>query len=170
MKASIKPLIQKINFSALTPALKIITLFYSLIILPSCTQTTVEPDKRCSGGLCGIYFSQQPITPEEIAKLRAEGKRVPLYNPPLIYPEFLHNQGIEGAVTLSFDIDKEGNTFNIKVTCSEPNTAFNMYAIEFIERKKFEPSNSITKGETLTVKYRISKMPMESTKCSKSGP
>ncbi|RYZ97448.1 MAG: TonB family protein, partial [Moraxellaceae bacterium] len=88
---------------------------------------------------------------------------------PLIYPEFLYNQGIEGAVTLSFDVDKEGNAFNIKVTCSEPNTAFNMYAIEFVERRKFEPSNSITKGETQMIKYRLSKTPMDLTKCSKSG-
>lgn len=169
MIAITKRLIQKIHVSDQPSVLKISTLFYSLIILTACTQAIVEPEKRCSGGLCGIYFSQKPITPEDIAKYRNRGDRVPIYNPPLIYPEFLLNQRMEGAVTLTFDIDKEGNAFNIKVTCSEPNDAFNIYAIEFMERMKYEPSNSITIGQTQTIKYRYSPKSPESIKCSKSA-
>jgi TonB family protein len=80
-------------------------------------------------------------------------QRVPTHIPKLIFPDFLLYQGMEGKVLVSIEIDKYGNVSAAKVICSEPNEAFNLNAIEYLQRWKFEPSEEITKNQTQLIVF-----------------
>ena len=65
------------------------------------------------------------------------------------YPQNAITRGIEGWVTLSFDVTRVGTTDNIQIVESEPGTTFDSAAIRALAKWKYIPKT--TDGTTVRV-------------------
>ncbi|WP_395790868.1 energy transducer TonB [Aquimonas sp.] len=59
--------------------------------------------------------------------------------PQLRYPEQAARQGINGSVTLDFQIDADGGVSDVRVVSSVPRNIFDREAIQAMRRTRFEP-------------------------------
>jgi len=76
------------------------------------------------------------------APVAAEAARpVPrvLRQPTVRYPEQAMRQGIEGEVTLDFQIEADGSVSDVRVVESQPSNIFDREALQVIRRTRFEP-------------------------------
>jgi protein TonB len=55
------------------------------------------------------------------------------------YPEQAMRQGIQGSVTLDFQIDADGSVSDVRVVEAQPNGVFEREAIQVVRRTRFEP-------------------------------
>lgn len=69
----------------------------------------------------------------------ADGDIMPLVRVPPQYPRNAASRGIEGYVTLEFDITKEGTVTNVRVVDSMPKNIFDRAAIRAVEKFKYKP-------------------------------
>jgi len=61
------------------------------------------------------------------------------YQQKFVYPPEAERDGIEGYVLVQYNIDKQGNTSNVKVVEAEPNNVFDESALNFIEQLQYKP-------------------------------
>jgi protein TonB len=59
--------------------------------------------------------------------------------PQVRYPEQAARQGINGSVTLDFQIDADGGVSDVRVVSSTPRSVFDREAIQAMRRTRFEP-------------------------------
>lgn len=71
---------------------------------------------------------------------RDAGYRVPIYIPPLIYPEEVRYLDSEASLVVEISIDKDGNVQNASIKSSSGNSELDVYAIEYVKEFKFESS------------------------------
>jgi protein TonB len=62
-----------------------------------------------------------------------------LRQPSLRYPEQAMRQGIEGSVTVDFQIDVDGSVSDVRVHEATPQGVFEREALSVVRRTRFEP-------------------------------
>ena len=75
----------------------------------------------------------------DIGDAPADGDIMPLVRVPPQYPRNALSRGIEGYVTLEFDITKEGTVENVRVIDADPKNIFDRAAIRAVEKFKYKP-------------------------------
>lgn len=78
------------------------------------------------------------------------------------YPTRAIQQGIEGYVTLEFDIDEQGSVQNARVIESEPGSIFHRSALEAIAKFRFKPKvvdgvAQVAYGKQYILRYNLAK-------------
>ncbi len=68
-----------------------------------------------------------------------------------LYPRKASLEGLEGYVTLSFDVAADGSTQNIQVIDANPERVFNKAAIRALKKWKYRPA---TENGQVTASYR----------------
>lgn len=76
-----------------------------------------------------------------------DGGPVPLTRVSPIYPLSARQRGIEGEVTVEFDISKQGTVINVNVVRSEPPGLFDKYVVNAVKKWKYRPQT--VKGEAV---------------------
>ncbi|MEM9102807.1 MAG: energy transducer TonB [Pseudomonadota bacterium] len=83
-------------------------------------------------------------------------KREPITRVPPKYPRKAAEQGIEGFVSLKFDIDKQGNIRNIRTTSTiEP--LFVKSSRRALSQWKYQTSDKPTYDHQVTLDYKLQK-------------
>ncbi|MCG7496019.1 energy transducer TonB [Vibrio sp. Of7-15] len=85
---------------------------------------------------------------------------MPLYRVEPKYPPKAMRQGLEGQVVLSFTIDEQGKTTDIKLVEAKPSRMFVRPAIRALKRWKYQPKMEAGKavkqfGQTVTLEFKI---------------
>ncbi len=129
----------------------IILLALTIGVLISCTTTKY----KCVEKTC-VHTDQAVNVDNKTQKMYKDiGYRVPIYIPPLIYPEILQLSGLEATLVLEISIDKNGNVQNASVKSSTVKDIFDHYAIEYVKQFKFETSSEETKLQLQRVTYQL---------------
>ena len=71
------------------------------------------------------------------------------------YPSQARKEGREGQVQVKFDLDPEGNSFNIEILRSSGHDDFDRAAIETVKNWKFSASDSGLRGKTASILFRL---------------
>lgn len=86
---------------------------------------------------------------------------VPLVRIPPKYPRVASRRGIEGVVTVSFIITKEGTVRDPKVVKAEPANVFNDAALAAIRKWKFKPKlvdgQAVERQATQEIEFKLSR-------------
>ncbi|NVD06734.1 TonB family protein [Vibrio sp. JPW-9-11-11] len=86
---------------------------------------------------------------------------VPVYRVDPDYPPKAVQRGIEGYVTLRFDIDQDGVPFDIEVLQAKPKRIFDRSAIRALKRWRYSPivvdgKAVIQRGQTVKLAFELS--------------
>ncbi|GAA0203103.1 hypothetical protein GCM10009123_07960 [Kangiella japonica] len=93
----------------------------------------------------------KPVLPAKPSKSPKAPSLSILDQPAAVYPKAALEQGIEGYVDLTFDINDQGKATNIRVVESSDNGLFNKDAIEAVKKWKFDEKDY---GKT-NMKYKM---------------
>jgi protein TonB len=71
------------------------------------------------------------------------------------YPRDARRQDIEGEPKLSFDIDENGHTMNVRIARSSGNEELDQSAVEAVQRWRCDPSSSNRRDVNATVSFEL---------------
>lgn len=74
--------------------------------------------------------------------------------PPLRYPDQAMRQGIEGSVTLDFQINTDGSVSDVRVLDASPQGVFEREAMSVVRRTRFEPPAEPTRARR-TIEFNL---------------
>lgn len=74
--------------------------------------------------------------------------------PDPVYPPAARSAGIEGRVTLRYDVGADGTVSNLRVVEAEPEGVFDRAALEAVARWRFRPP--AVEGRTVPLRGRVS--------------
>lgn len=77
-----------------------------------------------------------------------------LRQPPLRYPDQAMRQGIEGQVTVDFQIDADGSVSDVRVLQATPQGVFEREAMSVVRRTRFEPPGEPTRARR-TIEFTL---------------
>ena len=85
---------------------------------------------------------------------------MPMYRSQPAYPPIAAQKGLEGWVTLKYDVDQTGTVSNIIVVAAEPKRIFNDEAIKALKKWRFKPAMvngqpMTTKDQTVTLEFNL---------------
>lgn len=78
-----------------------------------------------------------------------------------LYPVEAVEQGIEGSVRMSFDINIKGKVSNIEITNSEPEGVFDREAVSALKKWKYANLKGKTVRSEVQLEFRLSKSTLE---------
>ena len=124
-------------------------------------ETKSYEDKKRSEPEVKIIASDDRSGPKLVIPPADKSKKEKLIRgPKVIYPRRALDRGIAGEVTLLFDISREGEPYNIRVSYSS-NSIFNQSARKAVEKMLYEPALD-KRGRTIpsrdlkqTIRFRL---------------
>jgi len=80
--------------------------------------------------------------------------------PDPVYPDAARAEGIEGQVTVRYDVSAEGTVINPQVIQAEPGGVFDQAALDAVSRWRFRPpvidgQNVALRGRVSTLQFRL---------------
>lgn len=94
-----------------------------------------------------------PVSAPAPAPAPARAPRV-VRQPPLRYPDQAMRQGIEGSVTLDFQINADGSVSDVRVLAAVPQGVFEREAMSVVRRTRFEPPTEPTRARR-TIEFNL---------------
>ncbi|MET1255141.1 energy transducer TonB [Aliikangiella maris] len=85
------------------------------------------------------------------------GNGAPLVRIEPQYPPDAAVKGIEGFVTLSFDVDGLGKATNVKIVEAKPKGYFERVSKKALQKWKFKPADSEGQVQTVTLNFQLAK-------------
>ncbi len=79
----------------------------------------------------------------------------PLQQFPPLYPRELAARGVEGWVTLTFDVRQDGTVGNIQVRDAKPRGAFEDAARKAVQRWRYQPGLSSPAEQSVTLNFSL---------------
>lgn len=107
------------------------------------------------GGLSSVAFAQYSEQ-DSVKKLKAKHNVHPIVRIEPEYPKHAAEENIEGSVVLSFNVDKNGATKNIKVIASEPQGVFDRSAKKALAQWQYTSSNDSTHQHLVQLDFAMS--------------
>ena len=107
------------------------------------------------GGLSSMAFAKYDEKAEIEIEVEDNKAVVPIIRIEPVYPKPAAEQGIEGSVVLSFTINSNGATENIKVVSAEPEAIFNKEAKRAL-KWKYTPSSDSSKKHFVQLDFVLS--------------
>ncbi len=101
------------------------------------------------------HVGQQGGAGEKAQHIQANNKVYPVMRIEPKYPVQAVKENIEGAVLLSFDINANGNTENIRVVNSSPANVFDNAAIEALKQWTYNASATIQKNNLVQLDFMM---------------
>ena len=110
------------------------------------SQMNARPARTIAGGLAGFFIASAAAG--FVLPALAAAEPTPVKKEAPEYPRGAQARGIEGAVTLGFSVDENGNVVSPHVVDATPPGVFDSAAIQALSKWKFTP----VKADNLQVK------------------
>lgn len=111
------------------------------------------------GGIGKIWTPDPPGLPgdpgDTIRERTGSGGLVPLSQIQPLYPRELAAKGIEGWVSLRFDIRQDGSVGNVQILDGSPRGVFDQAARQAVQRWRYRPTEAVPLQQTVTLDFRL---------------
>ena len=115
----------------------------------NCIQKNAQPARKVALGFAGMVMALTVA-----GSAFAAGEATPVKREAPDYPKGAESRGIEGAVTLAFSVDENGNVLSPRVVEATPPGVFDSAAISALSKWKYTPVKSDNMQVKLTFKLQ----------------
>ena len=128
--------------------IKVIVLIIAVLFIAGCTTYPVEP-------YVNPFSCVQVQRPKTDEYIKSHPTPYCILSPQ--YPLEAYEKSIDGYVMVEFDVNKKGQTYNLRVLESEPKGVFDEASLLAVKRSFYLPSDRIFKGVKRKLSFTMEK-------------